>query len=59
MHPVRSEHSLRRLGLIVAAGGFALSGLGVATSVALLPIGILIALAGTVIALAEAAAHIA
>ena len=59
MHPVRSEHGLRRLGLIVTAGGFVLSGFGVATSVALLPVGILIALAGMVLVLTEAAADIA
>ena len=58
MHSVRSEHRLRRLGLTVAAGGFVLSGFGVWTSVALLPVGILIALAGTVLVLMEAAGEI-
>ena len=58
MHPVRSEHRLRRLVLIVTAGGLVLSGFGVWTSVALLPVGILTTLAGIVLVLTEAAGEI-
>ena len=55
MEGVRTEHRLRSLGLIVTAGGLMLSGFGVSSVVALLPIGILVTLGGMVLVVADAA----
>ena len=58
MEGVRSDRQLRRLGLIVLVVGLALSGMGVAAWVSLLPPGILISLLGVVLVVVDAAREV-